>query len=163
MHDWWLPVRWIHVLSASAWLGEVVVINLVLIPALSGRGPGARRELLASVFPRVFRLASFLSATTVVTGALLLYRYTAGHLEVLTRGGRWGVCILVGGAMGLALTLFHFFLEHRLARRVGIARPDTTDEALSDVHVKLKLIPRVGLAVIGTLYFLMMLAVRGGP
>lgn len=35
MDDWLMPIRWIHVASASAWFGEVVVINLVLIPALS--------------------------------------------------------------------------------------------------------------------------------
>lgn len=75
--------------------------------------------------------------------------------------GRWGLSILVGGGMGLALTLFHFFMEDRLARRIGIGRTDTSDAVLADVHVKLKIVPRVGLTIIGTIFFLMMFAVRG--
>jgi len=160
MEDWLIPIRWIHVVSASAWFGEVVVINLILIPALSAQDAGGRRDFLAGVFPRVFRLASFLSATTVISGALLVYLLTAGDLGMLT-AGRWGVSILVGGTMGLALTLFHFFMEDKLARRIGIGCPDTTDAVLNDVHAKLKVVPRVGLMVIGTIFFLMMFAVRG--
>lgn len=77
MPDWIVVLRWIHVLSASAWFGEVVVINVVLIPALSGRHGAARREMLATIFPKVFRLASVLATTTTVTGghpALPLHR-----------------------------------------------------------------------------------------
>src|SRR5690606_15281669 len=159
MASWIIPIRWLHVLCASAWLGEVVTINFVLVPALSGRAGAARREFLASVFPKVFRLASVLAGTTAVTGALLLYISTGGDLSVLTRS-RWGLSLLAGGTLGLSLTSFHFFMEHRLARRGGIGRPETTDEALADVHTKLKIVPRVGLAVITTIYFLMMFAVR---
>src|SRR5690606_36989802 len=54
MASWIIPIRWLHVLCASAWLGEVVTINFVLVPALSGRAGAARREFLASVFPKVF-------------------------------------------------------------------------------------------------------------
>jgi len=153
-------MRWVHLLSASAWFGEVLVINFVLIPALSGRVGQARREFLATVFPKVFRLASVLSATTALTGAALLCLYTRGNWRMLTEG-RFGHFILVGGALGLVLTLFHFFMENKLARRVGIGRPDTPDQALADVHVKLKVVPRIGLAVITTIYFLMMVAARG--
>jgi uncharacterized membrane protein len=28
-------LRWIHVLAGAAWLGEVVVINFVLVPTLA--------------------------------------------------------------------------------------------------------------------------------
>jgi uncharacterized membrane protein len=160
MPDLAVVLRWIHVLSASAWFGEVVVINVVLIPALSGRQGAARREMLATIFPRVFRLASVLAATTAVTGGALLYLHTGGDWRMLT-SGRWGMSILVGGTMGLVLVLFHFFMEDRLARRAGIGRADTPDAVLADVHVKLQIVPRVGLVVITTIIFLMMYAVRG--
>lgn len=116
--------------------------------------------MLATIFPKIFRLASVLAATTAVTGGTLLYLYTDGDWRMLT-SGRWGISILVGGTMGLALTLFHFFMEDRLARRVGIGRADTPDSVLADVHVKLKIIPRAGLLVITTIFLLMMYAVRG--
>ena len=157
--DWLVFVRWIHVLAASAWFGEVLVINVVLVPTLSRYSGPARREFLSTVFPRVFRLASVLAGTVAATGAVLIYRYTGGDFRVLT-DGRWGLCILAGATLGGILISFHFFMEDRLARRVGIGRPDVSDGAVEDVHTKLKIVPRVGLAVISTIYFLMMLAVR---
>lgn len=63
--------------------------------------------------------------------------------------------------MGLVLTLFHFFMEDKLARRVGIGCPDTSMDTVNDVHAKLTLVPRLGLGVITTIFFLMMYAVRG--
>jgi uncharacterized membrane protein len=158
--DWLVFVRALHVLAASCWLGEVLVINLILVPTLSSYTGAARRDFLATVFPRVFHLASVLAGTVAVTGALLLYRFTAGDWRVLT-DGRWGLCILIGGSLGGLLIGFHFFMEDRLARRVGIGRPDVGQDVVEDVHVKLKIVPRVGLAVITTIYVLMLFAVRG--
>ena len=63
--------------------------------------------------------------------------------------------------MGLILTLFHFTLEYILARKVGVGNPNISDEKVEDVHLKLKIIPRIGLLVISTIMVLMMLAVRG--
>ncbi len=155
-----IPIRWIHVFAASAWFGEVIVINFILVPVLSHFEGEARKRFLGTVFPRVFRLASVLSATTVITGGYLLWRYTGGNLAVLPET-RWGTCLMIGGIMGLLLTLFHFFVEDKLARRVGIGRPDTAQAIVEDVHVKLKFLPRVGLGVISSIFFLMMFAVRG--
>ena len=59
------------------------------------------------------------------------------------------------------LALFHFLLENRLARGIGLGRRDISDEAITDVHAKLKIIPRLGLGVITATYVLMMFAVRG--
>lgn len=158
--DWLVFVRWIHVLAASAWFGEVLVINVILVPTLSRYEGPARREFLSTVFPRIFRLASVLAGTVAATGAVLVYRYTGGDIQALTQGGRWGQCLLAGAILGGILISFHFFMEDRLARRVGIGRPDVSHEVVDDVHVKLKVVPRVGLAVISTIFFLMMLAVR---
>ncbi len=61
--DFYPYVRWIHVLAASAWFGEVVAINFILIPTLSSYQGEGRKSFLSNVFPRVFRMASILSAT----------------------------------------------------------------------------------------------------
>lgn len=158
--DWIIPLRWLHVFAASAWFGEVVVINFILVPALTRFQGEARKQFLATVFPKVFRLASVLSATTAITGGVLLWRYTGGSLSALG-GSRWGTCLTIGASMGLVLTLFHFFMEDKLARRVGIGCPDTSMDTVNDVHAKLTLVPRLGLGVITTIFFLMMYAVRG--
>ena len=160
MQDWLIPIRWIHVAAASAWFGEVVVINFVLIPVLAKYDAETLKRFLTTVFPRIFTLASVLSLTAVISGAALVYLITDGDLALLTEG-RWGLSILIGGSIGLALTLFHFLLENRLARGIGLGRRDISDEAITDVHAKLKTIPRLGLGVITATYVLMMFAVRG--
>jgi len=155
------PIRWVHVLAAAAWLGEVVVINFVLIPALGRFDLSTRRRFLTNVFPRIFRLASVLSATTVAAGLFLVLHRTGGDPALLTES-RWGVGILIGGSMGILLTLFHFFMENRLAKRIGVGcMEEPSDADLEDVHTKLKIVPRVGLAVITTIALLMMYAARG--
>ena len=158
--DLYTIVRWTHVLAASAWFGEVVVINFILIPTLSRYSAESRKDFLNAVFPRVFRLASILAATAVVTGVLLLYHHTRFDLSVLTES-RWGIAIGIGGTLGLLLTLFHFFMENRLARRVGVGDPELSGDAVEDVHTKLTIVPRAGLVVITTIFVLMMTAVRG--
>lgn len=154
-------VRWIHVLAGSSWLGEVVVINFVLVPALGAMPEQARRDFVAAVFPRIFRLASVLSATTVIAGVILVWNLTGGELGRLTTS-RWGLAILAGGGLGIALTLFHFFMEQRMARKIGVDLcGPAPDVALEDVHTKLRLVPRLGLLVITTIFLTMLYAVRG--
>jgi len=153
-------VRWVHVLAAAAWFGEVVAINFILIPTLSSYEGDGRKRFLNSVFPRVFRMASILSATAAVTGGLLLYHHVGFDLFALG-DSRWGKLLLFGGTLGLLLTLFHFFMENHLARRVGVGCPDLTSEDVEDVHGKLKIVPRIGLVVISTIFVVMMSAVRG--
>lgn len=156
-----LIVRHVHVLAASAWFGEVVVINFILLPVVAKLTGEMRKRFLATVFPRIFRAASVLSATTALSGGVLVWNHTSGNLAVLTGGGRWATCVLIAGCMGLALTLFHFFMEDKMARRLGIGRADTADAVLEDIHVKLKIVPRIGMGVISTIFVLMMYAVRG--
>ena len=158
----YVVLRWVHILCGSAWFGEVVVINFVLIPVVNKLDLQTRRAFIKNVFPRIFRLASILAATTVIAGALLMWHYVGGDLRLLLKS-RWGHGILVGGTLGTLLTLFHFFMEERLAKKIGIgadgSSPDA-DAALEDVHTKLKIVPRLGLAVITTIMISMMFAVR---
>lgn len=51
-------VRWIHIISGVAWLGEVATVNFVLLPALLNTRKEDRGIFIRQVFPRVFRLAS---------------------------------------------------------------------------------------------------------
>ena len=136
-----------------------MVINLILIPVLSKYRGEMRKEFLISIFPKIFNLASVLSATVVVTGIFMVYHLTNGDLENLL-SGRWGLSILVGGILGILLTLFHFFMENRLAKKIGLGKQGDA-EKLAEVHLKLKIVPRVGLLVILTIFLLMLNAARG--
>ncbi len=158
--NWLNLIRWFHILAGAAWLGEVVMINVVLVPTLSRLEPAVRGRVMAVVLPRVFRLASVLSAVTVLTGFLLLLIMTRGQLEVLVTS-RWGRAILVGGWLGLALTLFHFVADGRFEPTPAGARGNPGGDETEMVLRRLQVIPRVGLAVLLTAFVLMMYAARG--
>jgi len=93
----YIYARWIHVLAAAAWFGEVVAINFILIPSLSAFEGEERKNFLNTVFPRVFRMASILSATAAVSGGLLLYTHIGFDVMSLA-DSRWGVRACRGGA-----------------------------------------------------------------
>lgn len=159
MEDLFPIIRMIHVLAGSIWIGEVVVINFILIPVLSKYQGDIRKEFLISIFPKIFNLASILSVTVVTTGVIMVYHLTNGNLENLLYG-RWGLSLLFGGSLGIILTLFHFFMENRLAKKIGLGKQGD-DEKLVGVHLKLKIVPRLGLIVITTIFLLMLNASRG--
>ena len=43
-------VQWVHIISGVAWLGEVITINIVLVPALLKMSPDTRRTFIRQVF-----------------------------------------------------------------------------------------------------------------
>jgi uncharacterized membrane protein len=152
-------IRIIHVIAGSLWIGEVVVINCILIPVLSKFEGDYRRQFLVTLFPRIFNLASLLSATVVITGVIMVYYLTNGELNLLA-SGRWGLSILLGGILGIILTLFHFFMENRLASKIGLGKKGD-HEKLAEVHLSLKIVPRLGLLVILAIFLLMINAAHG--
>jgi uncharacterized membrane protein len=150
-------LRWVHVLAGAAWLGEVVTINFVLVPALLKMKKGHRGIFIRQVFPRVFHLASFLSLTAILSGAGMSYLLTGWRNLGELLGTRWGFGILIGGSLGLALTLFHFLAESRLEPIA--ARADEAE--VEKIMAVLKIVPRAGLVVILLVILLMMYAARG--
>lgn len=159
MESWPILVRWIHVIAASAWLGEVIVINFALVPALGKIASATRRRVLFVVFPRLFRLASVLSSTAVISGLVLAVRMSNGNGSLFL-SGRWGRSILIGGLLGLTLMLFHFFIEQRIGGLLDRAKHDENG-SVDEVWRSLKIIPRAGMGVILVIFGLMMFAVRG--
>lgn len=154
-------VRWIHIISGVSWLGEVLTINFVLLPALMNLDHETRVKFIRQVFPRVFRLASALSLTSILSGAVVNYLMTDGWKNwgqlIHTR---WGIGILVGGGLGLALALFHFFAEGRF-EPIALSVQQETKENIEKFIAHLKLIPRVGMMIIVSVIVLMMYAARG--
>lgn len=157
-------LRWIHILAGAVWLGEVVVINFILIPTLFRLESGKRSWFLSTVFPQVFRLASVLSLTTILAGAALNLSLSNWEINTaISRLGssRWGWSILIGGLLGLGLTLFHFFIEGRLEPLVKAAGDGVENEQEALLLHRLQILPRVGLGVLLLIFLLMMFAVRG--
>ncbi|MBE2184033.1 MAG: hypothetical protein IAE89_11450 [Anaerolineae bacterium] len=156
--------RWIHILAGAAWLGEVVVVNFILVPALSRIEPGKRGWFLSLIFPRIFRLASILSLTTILAGAALNLSLNNWRFDVAVirlTSTPWGWSILIGGLLGLGVTLFHFFAEHRLEPHVLTAHEETNEEAFAHILRHLRIIPLAGLGVLVLTFLLMMYAASG--
>lgn len=152
-------MRTIHIIAGTTWFGQVVVINFVLIPSLGNLKSEERKVFILTIFPKIFKVASHLSIIVILTGIHLVVSLTEADLTNLL-SGRWGLSILVGGSLGILLTLFHFFMENRMAKKIGIAK-DGNKEIIEDVHLKLKIVPRLGLVVIAIIFLLMINASRG--
>lgn len=135
----------IHKTAGILWLGEVFVINFILIPVALSLERDRVGEFVKLVFPRVFRIASVLSATTVISGILLFVLMTRGNFDVVKTD--WGINIVVGGVLGTLLTIFHFLAEPRMKKIL---------EGDLDRFLKvIRFVPRAGLVVIFLTYFFM--------
>ena len=158
----WIPiVRWIHILSAAAWFGEVVTIVFVLLPIILRTQIEEQVRLLKRIFPRLFRAASFLSFSTIVAGVTLNYLLTGWRRMDAYLTSPRGFSIILGGILGLLLTIFHFFVENRLDARLERLHtiPDHAD--LEPITRFLRLVPRIGLLVMLIIFLLMMFGARG--
>lgn len=154
-------LRWLHILSGAAWLGEVFAINFVFIPSLKSMPTRERPRFIRNVFPRIFRLASVLSLLSVSSGLTLSYLLSGWRDLATIFTTRWGISILVGGGLSIALTLFHFFVESRL-EPIAISMDEGTDQVdVEKVMTFLRYVPRVGLLVMISIFILMMYAAKG--
>lgn len=161
MFHWQTIIRWIHILAGAAWLGEVITINLILVPAISNMPLTERKQAIANIFPRIFRLASALSLTTVSAGVLLNYAITGWQrLDLYVTSPR-GLATSLGALLGLVLTAFHFFAESRLEGRVTALVETEGAEEVDEILRYLRIIPRAGLGVLVLIFLLMMIGARG--
>ncbi len=155
-----IVLRWIHLIAAAAWYGEVVTINFVLVPAVNRLPREQAPKVLFEIFPRIFKLASWLSATAVVSGIVLTtlkYRGTPELLWTTTAG----ILFSVGATLALALTFVHFVLEPRLDGMICTAANSQDIELSERVLWLLKLVPRVGLVVITLILWMMTVGAHG--
>jgi len=154
-------VRWIHVIAAAAWLGEVLVVVFVLAPAAMKLSRSERPAFISRLFPGVFRLATVLAVTTLIAGAWLNYLITRWqHLDFYIASQR-GAAIVLGGILGLLLAVFHFVVESRLEPKVQSLIDARDDGTLDRLSRFLALVPRIGLVVLVAVFLLMMIGSRG--
>ena len=121
MDTLFLVVRAVHVLCGAIWLGQVVVINALILPLIPWLQDESRKEVLIRLFPKLYSMASHISLTVLVTGIFLVYYVTQGNLGTLFLG-RWGLSILVGGGLGILLSLFQFYLKKRITRGIFLLK-----------------------------------------
>jgi len=153
-----MVVRWIHIIAGTAWLGTVVAVVFVLVPSLRRLEEEERPRFAQLVFPRVFRVASVLSLTVIAAGVLLYFEKVGWRFDLAPLvSTRWGWSILIGAVLGVALTAFHFFAEHRLLPIVK-----GSDQIDAQSLLLLRLAPRIGLGILVLIVVLMSYAAHGG-
>lgn len=154
-------LRLIHIVAGIGWLGEVITINFVLLPALFKANAKDQLTILNTVFPYIFRLATVLGGAAVLTGLTQLLLYTGFNLSLLTYS-RWGWLLLIGGTMGVALYTFHLFqesgAERTLAAHLAFAIANDDQESVTILLRKLAIFPRAGLVVLVIIISLMIAA-----
>lgn len=152
-------LRWIHVLAGVGWFGLVLAVIFVLVPTLRRLEGDSQSEFLRSVFPRVFRLASVLSATALLAGVALYLELFDWSLQLSPLvDTEWGRSILIGAILGALLTTFHFVVEAKFepAIRSGLEPADMK----RTIRI-LTLAPRVGVFVLAGTVVAMLYAAHG--
>ena len=153
-------IRWIHIISGVAWVGEVIAINVVLLPALKNIDKDIRGKFIRQIFPRVFHLASVLSLTAIISGATMSYLITGWKNLAELFGTRWGMGIMIGGSLALLLTLFHFLIESRL-EPIAFKADDGSEIDVEKFIKVLDIVPKIGLIILILIVLLMMYAAKG--
>ena len=155
-------LRLVHTVAGLGWLGEVITINFVLLPALSKASQKDRLTLLHLVFPYIFRLATVLGGLTIASGFALMLWMTQLNMLLLVQT-TWGQRVLLGGIVGGLLYFFHLFQESgaegSLAARLAFSAPDDP-KAAERLLKRLALFPRMGMLVLLVVIALMSAASR---
>jgi uncharacterized membrane protein len=154
-------LRLIHVVSGVSWLGEVATVNFVLMPALIHTNGEGRRAMLDSIFPLVFRLATILGGSAILSGLgfVLWYTHFKPFLLFESPGG-W--LILCAGTLGVLLYVFHLLqesgAERAFASRLAAAAEAREPAVEAQLFRQLVIFPRIGLVVLTLVVSLMIAA-----
>jgi copper resistance protein D len=76
----WAIIRWLHLLSAMAWIGGMIVIVVVLLPIVRATVPAEERTLIVAEVGRRYATLSWIALTILVV---------TGYLNTERRGLVW--------------------------------------------------------------------------
>lgn len=136
---------WLHLLAAVAWVGGMLFLSLILVPALKQQMAEAPRAALFRAVARRFRLLVWGAiALLLITGpVLLLFRVPS-----LTDLSSWTVAARVKlslvAVLLLAVSLHDFWLGPKVGRLK--ARPEAVRSPAD--HLQLALAPWIGRGVL---------------
>lgn len=151
-------IRTLHVLSASIWLGMVVVMNYGLMPSVTKKLTQIDVDILKPIFKKVTNLVSISAASTFITGGIILWIQTKFNVLEMLNSTR-GTLIFIAGSVGFVVTVFHFFAENKLEKYL-INRLPNKDELLVG-YKGIEYIPKLGLIIVTSIFITMLIAVRG--
>ncbi len=151
-------IRIIHVLSASIWLGMVVVMNFGLMPSVSKKLTQFDVDILKPIFKKVTNLVSISAFSTFITGGIILWLQTKFDFSILLQNTR-GILILIAGTIGFIVTLFHFLAESKDEKYLRSRLSNKEDLLVG--YKGIEFIPRLGLIIVAGIFITMLIATRG--
>ncbi len=151
-------IRNIHVLSASIWLGMVVVMNYGLMPSVAKKMTQLDVDILKPIFKNVTNLVSLSAASTAITGGIIIWIQTKFYFLGMLNSTR-GTLILIAASVGFLVAIFHFFAETKVENYLR-SRSQNKDELLVG-YKGIEFIPKIGLVVVSAIFITMLIAVRG--
>lgn len=134
MIDIWSVIRWVHLLSAIAWIGGMLFILLVLLPVMRRAMPPAERTVLfARVAERYGVLSWIALSILVVTGVFNGEHRGVAWMHLLDgEYGRTLALKLLLVAVVIPITLVHaFYFGRRITRLAEQAKDVGDDPALA--------------------------------
>ena len=102
--------NFIALTALAAWLGEMVILNFIVIPAVKVFDEAGRMEFIGRHFPRFFALATLWALTTVLAG-LGAGLIAAFHLETTIFGSP---LVRIASVLIVLLAGFHLVAQSRL-------------------------------------------------
>ncbi len=114
-----LALRLVHIIMGVLWVGTAVFIAAFVLPSVRALGStgGQFMQQLVQVrhLPRYLLIVSW---TTVVSGVLLYWRYSAGFQPAWVTSPV-GITLGMGGGAGIAVALMGVFVNLPTARRLS--------------------------------------------
>ena len=115
MEDLYPFIRAFHILGAAMWLGESILVNFVLYPALRRNPNEAKRAFVLAIYRRVFNLTTMSAVITLLTGILLLISSTDGDLYKLSSSDV-GRSLIAASLIGILLIPLHIMEKRSIIR-----------------------------------------------
>ena len=129
-----LLLRVAHVLLAAVWLGAMVFVTFLLMPALQETGPAAGPFLAALTRRKIAAFMGALGGITVLTGIYLYWRFT-GHFDPALSATRAAMVFGTGGISGILSVIIGGAVVGRNAARMeslgkAMALPEGPERAV---------------------------------
>ncbi len=147
-------VVWLHLFAAIVWIGGMVFLSVVLVPALRGDSLASSRGVVFQRVGQRFRLLVWIAVFVLVaTGLLLLSRRVPSLLvpEGWPRAAQIKVCLVLGL---IALTALHDFWLGPLVGRLKSQTPAMLTRAEQAWIGLAAWLPRLSLLVAVAIVFL---------
>ncbi|TMB60723.1 MAG: hypothetical protein E6I57_01745 [Chloroflexi bacterium] len=160
-----VTVQYLHVLTGVLWIGGGLYTLFVQTPSLMSAPAQSRGPVLGQLIPRQVNYLLRLGEITIATGLINLFASGKARLLENVFSSRWGIAIVLGAAMAIALLILSHTVIKPAAMRlleVGPKAAQGDPAASMEVPAILERLRRVGQAQIalGGLIILAMVIAR---